>query len=594
MDSISFAVRVVDVDVAIVAPKALGPTLLDFFKLCLSASPAGPEPIRIAQEGDAYRIEHGERTLAHNLKLAQVLARLGDILPEVAKPTAEGNWLHAAAVGWGDRIALVAGRTRIGRSSLASWLIDKGFSLHAAEYVFAGRRQDAVAGLAGPLFVPDEAALALMALESFQRLAAVDVEGGLIVAPAAAWRSPGDLAQCGLVIISEFSAGAPCEIDVLDFGRDQDVLDQTFLTALKGDKSLPPSALAVVKTIPIVRLRFGDLSQLDGVVDHLVRSTLDNEVSAQDFARFATALHGAAGIEKPSPARRFEMQTQSDRRLSKFLTIGMATYDDYDGVYFSVQALRMYHPEILDDIEILLVDNHPDGPSSLPLKQLEHHIPNYRYAPVGHFTGTAVRDAVFSQAGGEFVLCMDSHVFFVPGALRRLIEYFREFRDTRDLVQGPLVYDDLRSISTHLDPVWRAGMYGTWATDPRGADPEAEPFEIPMQGLGVFACRRAAWPGFNPKFRGFGGEEGYIHEKFRQNGGRTLCLPFLRWMHRFNRPLGIPYRNTWDDRFRNYMIGFAELGLSVDDVKREIVAILGEESGKRLIEAFESEFARQA
>jgi hypothetical protein len=26
------------------------------------------------------------------------------------------------------------------------------------------------------------------------------------------------------------------------------------------------------------------------------------------------------------------------------LSIGMATYDDYDGVYFSVQAIRLYHP----------------------------------------------------------------------------------------------------------------------------------------------------------------------------------------------------------------------------------------------------------
>ena len=25
------------------------------------------------------------------------------------------------------------------------------------------------------------------------------------------------------------------------------------------------------------------------------------------------------------------------------LTIGMSTYDDYDGVFFSIQSLRMYH-----------------------------------------------------------------------------------------------------------------------------------------------------------------------------------------------------------------------------------------------------------
>jgi hypothetical protein len=49
---------------------------------------------------------------------------------------------------------------------------------------------------------------------------------------------------------------------------------------------------------------------------------------------------------------------------------------------------------------------------------------------------------------------------------------------------------------------------------------------IPAQGMGVFACRKNNWLGFNPKFRGFGGEEGYIHEKYRKNGKQVICLPF--------------------------------------------------------------------
>ena len=62
-------------------------------------------------------------------------------------------------------------------------------------------------------------------------------------------------------------------------------------------------------------------------------------------------------------------------------------------------------------------------------------------------------------------------------------------------------------------------MYGTWDNSGLADDPDAPPFEIPMQGMGLFACRRAAWPGFNQAFRGFGGEEWYIHEKFRRADG---------------------------------------------------------------------------
>ena len=97
-----------------------------------------------------------------------------------------------------------------------------------------------------------------------------------------------------------------------------------------------------------------------------------------------------------------------------------------------------------------------------------------------------------------------------------------------------------------------------------------------MQGLGLFACRREAWPGFNPLFRGFGGEEGYIHEKFRRQKGRVLCLPFLRWMHRFGRPHGPRYSNTLEDRLRNYTIGWAELGMDTEQMNDHFRELMGE------------------
>ena len=267
----------------------------------------------------------------------------------------------------------------------------------------------------------------------------------------------------------------------------------------------------------------------------------------------------------------------------------MATYDDYDGVYFSVQAIRLYHPEVTDRTEILVVDNHPSGPCAKPLKDLERHVAGYRYVPYERSQGTAVRDLVFREANAEFVLCMDSHVLFRPGALARLVEYLAAHPDSADLWQGPLLGDDLKIHGTHFDPVWRAGMYGVWATDPRGFDPDAPAFEIPMQGLGVFGCRRAAWPGFNPRLRGFGGEEGYLHEKVRRAGGRTLCLPFLGWTHRFSRPFGPRYAVGVEDRVRNYLLVHDELGLdpgpAIDHFEQEF----GAEAVRPLVDRVERE-----
>jgi hypothetical protein len=256
----------------------------------------------------------------------------------------------------------------------------------------------------------------------------------------------------------------------------------------------------------------------------------------------------------------------------------MATYDDFDGVWFTIQALRLSQPELRDDVTYLVLDNNPTGPVAEALRELESRIPRYRYVPFDGYHGTAVRDLLFWEAEADVVCCVDSHVLIEQGGLQAVRSWFAARPDSRDLLQGPLLYDDLKVAgATHLAPTWGAGMYGQWALDPRGANSDSEPFEIDMQGLGVFACRRKAWPRLNPRFRGFGGEEGYLHEKVRQNGGRVLCHPALRWAHRFSRPAGAPYPNLILDRVRNYRIGWSEIGWGLAPVEEHFRELLGDD-----------------
>ena len=153
--------------------------------------------------------------------------------------------------------------------------------------------------------------------------------------------------------------------------------------------------------------------------------------------------------------------------------------------------------------------------------------------------------------------------------MKKLINFFESEEDDRNLLHGPLVYDDFENISTHFNLTkWSSHMWGVWETDPRGLDKNNPPFEIPAQGMGLFACRKDSWLRFNPEFRGFGGEEGYIHEKYRKNGRKVLCLPFLRWMHRFQRPNGSSYPNDLKQRYNNYLLGFKELGLDITELNK--------------------------
>ena len=60
-------------------------------------------------------------------------------------------------------------------------------------------------------------------------------------------------------------------------------------------------------------------------------------------------------------------------------------------------------------------------------------------------------------------------------------------------------------------------------------------------------------------------------------------------MHRFNRPFGVPYRNTWEDRIRNYVIGFRELGLGTQQIEEHFTTLLGAEPAKAIFATIQEE-----
>ena len=62
------------------------------------------------------------------------------------------------------------------------------------------------------------------------------------------------------------------------------------------------------------------------------------------------------------------------------------------------------------------------------------------------------------------------------------------------------------------------------------------------------------------------GEEGYNHKKYQKDGRKIWCLPFLRWVHRFDRPRGVQYPLIIEERIRNYLVGHRELELPYDEI----------------------------
>lgn len=496
--------------------------------------------------------------------------------------------LHAASVGRAGSMVLLPGKSGTGKSTLAAWFVERGFDYLSDELAILDQN-GTLTGFRRPLIAKPGARDVVGAFGWVRAAATIHEGDNLTVLPPAG--SPTKAIPCRLIIFPDFREGLEIAIAPLTPAQATMRLMECNLNA----RNLRDDGLAAVKALAVgtlaVQLRYGDIDQLDGTVDRLVTLVGESGLPLTELRRLLSAFSGPAGRLPPVPPAPRPIPTATPKKGPAKLTIGMATYDDYDGVYFTIQALRLYHPETLTDTEFLVIDNHPDGIAGEALKKLEDSIPNYRYVPFVARSGTAVRDAIFTEAEGTYVLCLDCHVFVAPGGVRRLLAYFDAHPETDDLLQGPILFDNLTTIATNFAPQWSGGMFGNWDKSEQGLDPDAEPFEIGMQGLGLFACRRAAWLGFNRSFRGFGGEEGYIHEKFRQAGRRTLCLPFLRWLHRFGRPAGTPYSNRWEDRLHNYFVGLTELGLPTTDMERHFNELLGEESTRRILAMIHEDLA---
>lgn len=284
---------------------------------------------------------------------------------------------------------------------------------------------------------------------------------------------------------------------------------------------------------------------------------------------------------------------------SRQFSVGMAVFNDFDGVYFTTQDLLVHHGDYI--AEIIVVDNN----SSERIKRYCNTVPKIKYIDFPQPKGTAApREHVFSVAQQDRVVVIDSHVILHPGSFGSLDEHVTD----DNLYHGPLVYDWGHICATHMDDVWRGQMWGIWGVARQetgnpgapiftvmegkavelmtgkvldikvtqfmgGYSVPIHPFEIPAHGMGLWACKRDSWLHFNKDFREFGGEEWYIHEKYRKAGRKVICLPDVRWRHRFSdlTQHKIEYPLTRNGKIKNYVLGLRELGLPLDRLRQEFV-----------------------
>jgi len=174
-------------------------------------------------------------------------------------------------------------------------------------------------------------------------------------------------------------------------------------------------------------------------------------------------------------------------------------------LWFTLQGLM--HAGFDEQVEILVVDNDPSAEVRDVCEYFSR--PCLRYVEAGEIKGVNYpRSVGASQARGEWLMVLDSHVLMQPGSWAQIRKRIAEgIYPHRALIHF--------GVSFGAPVVWGAyrltfdtNFWGTWHhLVPEDAQ---QPYPIAATGNWAFLTRLSDWKlcgGFNEEFRGYGGDE---------------------------------------------------------------------------------------
>jgi hypothetical protein len=261
----------------------------------------------------------------------------------------------------------------------------------------------------------------------------------------------------------------------------------------------------------------------------------------------------------------------------------MPTFDDAYGVQMTIQNLRTMHADYVNDIQV--VDNNPGSDHGLKTAGFCSNVGRIvTYTPYTEKMGTApAKNKAIEMAKTNNVVCLDSHVILMPYFFPSLITALSQVETPKFMLQGAILKDNLSILGTCFDSTWSGQMWGQWSDTPEHlAAKRGEVLPLYAMGMGCFYVDKRTWPGFNPQFYGFGGEEIYIHEKYRKLGGSCYFVGGMEWWHRFLH-IGQRAPALLEHKVRNYILGLTEVGISLDECRAHFISA-SKMSGQRFDE----------
>ena len=92
------------------------------------------------------------------------------------------------------------------------------------------------------------------------------------------------------------------------------------------------------------------------------------------------------------------------------LTIGLCVYDDFDGVYFTLQSLRLHHSEVLDRLEFVIINNNPKSVHGNEVHKFSQWIKEpLTYVEFTKYNSPFLKGKIFDLASTEYVMVMETY-----------------------------------------------------------------------------------------------------------------------------------------------------------------------------------------
>lgn len=264
------------------------------------------------------------------------------------------------------------------------------------------------------------------------------------------------------------------------------------------------------------------------------------------------------------------------------LTIGLPHCCDYERAWHTLAAIHKTRLalKVVDRVQLLVGDNSKTIPNAelgakhaTELQKRMAELPNAKYVEFSTVAGTApTKNEVIRQADGDFVLVLDAHCELANEVLARILAWIDANPLDDDIHHAMelhlrMVNDDGTPAvvcSHRLERFGADGNFGICAVNELALLPNAQPFKVATAGCGFFLIRKASWLGFHPEARGWGGEEHFIQERYRQAGRHAWVHPEFQYVHQYGHIEPPEYvGRDWVTKCRNVLLGYRALGYPV-------------------------------